>query len=126
MTKQKAPKNMSEVAPEPSAPRRGSGSGQGRGRDKRRPDLDTLYSVNRDGSRNMLHPADVSGRWQVRKNLIYASLVAVYLALPWIQVNGQPAVHFDLPGRTAHLFGASFTNQDFYLVFFLLLSLFFS
>ncbi len=34
---------------------------------KRRPDLDTVYTINDDGSRNMLHPADVKGRWQVLK-----------------------------------------------------------
>ncbi len=32
-----------------------------------RPDLDTLYTVNADGSRNFLHPADVRGRWQRRR-----------------------------------------------------------
>lgn len=85
----------------------------------RRPDLETLYSINADGSRNFLHPADVRGRWQTRRNLVHAALIAVYLLLPWLRVGGRPAVHFDLPGRAAYLFGRSFTNQDFYLVFFL-------
>jgi len=86
---------------------------------RRRPDLDTVYTINADGSRNFLHPADVKGRWQVRKNVIYAVLVVIYVALPWIQINGRPLVHIDLPGRAAHVAGLSFTNQDFYLVFFL-------
>jgi hypothetical protein len=86
---------------------------------KRRPDLDTVYTINPDGSRNVLHPADVNGRWQVRKNIIFTVLILLYAVLPWIQVKGHPAVHFDLPGRAAQLFGQSFTNQDFYLVFFL-------
>ena len=88
-------------------------------RDKRRrPDLDTLYSINADGSRNMLHPADVGGRWQRRVNALWAVLLAVYLGLPWLSIDGEPLVHVDLPGRAAHLFGLDFTNQDFYLVFF--------
>ncbi len=90
------------------------------GVEKRRPDLDTLYSVNADGSRNMLHPADVKGRWQVRVNLFWGVLLLIYAGLPWIQIGGHPAVHFDIPGREAHLFGISFTNQDFYLMFFVL------
>jgi len=89
-------------------------------RHKRRPDLDTVYSINADGSRNFLQPADVQGRWQVLKNLTWMLLILVYVALPWLQINGRPAVHFDLPGRNAYLFGLTFTNQDFYLMFFVL------
>ena len=83
------------------------------------PDLDTVYSVNPDGSRNFIHPADVHGRWQIRKTAIFAILIVVYALIPWIQMGGHPAVHLDLPGRQAFLFGRSFTNQDFYLEFFL-------
>ncbi len=83
------------------------------------PERDTVYTINPDGSRNFLHPADVKGRWQRRKNVIFAVLIAVYAVLPWIRINGFPAVLIDIPGRQAFLFGNSFTNQDFYLMFFL-------
>lgn len=86
----------------------------------RRPDLDTFYTINEDGSRNFLHPADVRGRWQKRKNALFAILIVVYLAVPWIQINGNPAIWIDIAGRKAHLFGSTFTNQDFYLFFFIL------
>ena len=101
---------------------RGGGSAQAsrRRRNIRTPDLDTVYSINEDGSRNFLHPADVSGRWQVLKNLVWLVLILVYVALPWLQIGGHPAVAIDLPGRHAYLFGMSFTNQDFYLMFFVI------
>ena len=89
--------------------------------DRRRPDLDSVYTINPDGSRNFMHPADVHGKWQVVKNIVYTVLLVVYLIMPWIKIGGYPAVHFDVPGRTAHLFGTTFTNQDFHLMFFLLL-----
>jgi cytochrome c oxidase accessory protein FixG len=92
-------------------------------RERRRPDLDTVYTINADGSRNFLHPADVHGPWQVRKHLIWSLLIAVYVLMPWIEVKGRPLVHLDLPGRAAHLFGFTFTNQDFYLAFFLVTGL---
>jgi cytochrome c oxidase accessory protein FixG len=82
--------------------------------------MDTMYTVNPDGSRNFVHPADVKGRWQLRKNVAWTVLIGVYLAMPWIPIGGRPAVHIDLPGRNAFLFGQTFTNQDFYLVFFIL------
>jgi cytochrome c oxidase accessory protein FixG len=87
---------------------------------KRRPDLDTVYSINDDGSRNFLHPADVRGRWQTLKNLMFPLLIMIYALMPWITVKGHPLVHVDLPDRSAHLFGLSFTNQDFYLTFFVI------
>ncbi len=87
--------------------------------EKRRPDLETVFSINADGSHNHIHPADVSGPWQVRKNIIYAVLIIVYLVLPWIQINGNPMICVDLAGRVAYLFGGAFTNQDVYLLFFI-------
>ncbi len=97
-----------------------------RGSSQRRPDLDTVYTINADGSRNFLHPADVHGRWQTRKNFAWGVLLAIYVFVPWIEIGGRPAVHIDIPGRNAFLFGQTFTNQDFYLVFFLLSALGFS
>ena len=66
---------------------------------KRRPDLDTVYSINTDGSRNFLHPADVKGRWQVRLDVVWAVLILIYVGVPWIQIGGHPAIHLDLPNR---------------------------
>jgi cytochrome c oxidase accessory protein FixG len=86
---------------------------------RRLPDLDTVYTINPDGSRNFLHPADVRGRFQRRKNFVFAALLAVYAVAPWIDVGGHPLVHIDLPGRAAYLAGRTFTNQDFHLLFFL-------
>lgn len=90
------------------------------GSSKRRPDLETVFTIREDGSRNFVQVADVRGRFQRRRTVVNWLLIAVYLGLPWIKIGGGPAIHLDLPGRTAHLFGATFTNQDFYLVFFLL------
>ena len=85
----------------------------------RRPDLDTVFSVNDDGSRNFIHTADVKGPWQRRKTAVHMLLLAIYLVVPWIQMGGHPLVHLDLPHREAFLLGQTFTNQDFYLMFFL-------
>ena len=86
---------------------------------RRTPDLDTLYSINADGSRNMLQPADVHGRWHGRRNLVFGLLIAFYLVVPWIQIGGYPAVRLDIPARTAYLLGRTYTREDFHLVFFL-------
>jgi cytochrome c oxidase accessory protein FixG len=89
--------------------------------DKRTPDLNTVYSINPDGSRNVIQVADVKGRWTTRKYIAYAVLILVYLAAPWITIGGHPAILIDIPRRSAYLLGATFTNQDFHLFFFVLI-----
>ncbi|MEM9067061.1 MAG: cytochrome c oxidase accessory protein CcoG [Myxococcota bacterium] len=77
-------------------------------------------SLNKDGSRNYVHPADVKGRFTRSRNVVFAVLMVVYLALPFVEVGGRPAVFLDVAARRFYLFGASFNAQDFWLVFFLL------
>jgi cytochrome c oxidase accessory protein FixG len=73
-----------------------------------------------DGGRTFVLPADVSGRFTLRRRLIFVLLVVIYAALPWLTIGGHPAVFLDLQHRAFHLFGATFNAQDFWLVFFLL------
>lgn len=87
---------------------------------RRRPDLESVFTINEDGSRNFLHPADSRGRWKARKTFVFTLLVLISALLPWIEVGGHPAVWIDIAGRRAFLMGRSFTNQDFYLTFFLI------
>jgi cytochrome c oxidase accessory protein FixG len=84
----------------------------------RRPDLDTLMSVNADGSRNAIHPADCSGRFQDRKHGLWYLLIGVYLAMPWIEIGGHPAILIDIQRRHFYLLGQTFNAQDFWLAFF--------
>lgn len=88
---------------------------------KRAPDLNTVYTINADGSRNFLQVADVKGKWHLRRNITYYLLLAIFLVTPWISIGGKPIMHINIPDRSAHLFGGTFTNQDFHLVFFLLI-----
>ena len=84
----------------------------------RRPDADTMFSVNPDGSRNAIHPADVRGRFQRWKSGLWYVLIAIYLALPWLKIGGQPALLIDIEKRHFHLLGQTFNAQDFWLSFF--------
>jgi len=90
-------------------------------RKKRQPDLNTVYTINDDGSRNMLQVADVKGRWTTRKYIMYGVLILVYVLAPWVTMGGHPFILVDIPGRAAFLAGATFTNQDFHLFFFVLI-----
>lgn len=78
-------------------------------------------SLRPDGSRNVVYPADVRGRFTSARNLVFLVLIGVYLALPWIPVGGHPAVFLDVVTRHFYLFGMTFNAQDVWLMTFLLL-----
>ncbi len=87
------------------------------------PTLDSVTTIREDGSRRFIHPADVRGRFTRARMVVGWLLVAVYAALPWIPVNGRPAVFLDVSRRQMHLFGMTFVPQDFWLAFFLITGL---
>jgi len=92
----------------------------------KKPNLDSLTSVNEDGSRYFLHPADVKGKFTLWRRVFGALLLAVYVLLPWIPVGGFPAVFLDLAARRFHFFGLTFLSEDLWIGFFLLTGLGFS
>lgn len=84
-----------------------------------RPSLDSVTTIRDDGSRFFLHPADVRGRFTTARRLAAAVLIAVYVLLPWIPINGYPAVFLDVANRRFHLFGLTLAAQDLFLLMFL-------
>ncbi|HEX7478075.1 MAG TPA: cytochrome c oxidase accessory protein CcoG [Polyangiales bacterium] len=81
---------------------------------------DKASSLRADGSRNFVHPADVSGRFDRSRKLVFVVLIALMAVLPWWSIGGHPAVFLDVQHRCFYLFGATFNAQDFWLTFFLL------
>lgn len=77
-------------------------------------------SLGRDGRRRRPYPADVSGRFVRARRVVYALLIAIWVALPWIPVRGHPAVFLDIERRQFFLFGLTFNAQDVWLMFFAL------
>ena len=83
-----------------------------------RPVVDSVTTINADGSRYVLYPADVEGRFSTARRLSAYGLIAVYLLLPWVPVNGYPAVFLDVAERRFHFFGYTLAAQDAWLLFF--------
>jgi len=90
------------------------------------PNLVSVTTINDDGSRYFLHPADVTGRWVLARRLLGAVLIAIYILLPWIPINGNPAVFLDVEQRKFHLFGLTLVAQDLWVLFFAISGLGFS
>ena len=79
--------------------------------------LDKLATINDDGSRHRLHPADVKGKFSRARPVVHVTLILIYALLPWVQVGGSPAILIDIPARRFYFFGGVFNAQDFYLAF---------
>ncbi|MEO0795634.1 MAG: cytochrome c oxidase accessory protein CcoG [Verrucomicrobiota bacterium] len=93
---------------------------------KHEPIRESVTTINEDGSRFFLHPADVSGRYTVLRRVTASFLILIYIALPWIPINGYPAVFLDIANRRFHLFGLTFAAQDLWLAFFFITGVGFS
>ncbi len=86
----------------------------------KRPNLDSVTTINADGSRHFLHPADVKGRFTLVRRITGLLLIAIYILLPWIPVNGHPAVFLDVSNGRFHLLGITLLVQDVWLLFFVI------
>jgi len=82
------------------------------------PNLDSVTTINADGSHYVLHPADVRGRFTWARRAFGILLLTVYVGLPWIQINGAPAVFLNIAKRKFHLFGFTLFPQDLWVLFF--------
>jgi len=86
----------------------------------KRPNLVSVTTINADGSHHVLHPADVHGRFTSARRIFAFLLIAIYVSLPWIRINGAPAVFMDVEYRRFHLFGLTLLAQDLWVFFFLI------
>ena len=82
------------------------------------PVRDSVTTINADGSHHALFPADVHGRFTSWRRYSAYLLIGLYLLLPWIPINGYPAVFLDLAERRFHFFGFMLAAQDVWLLFF--------
>lgn len=86
----------------------------------KRPSLNSVTTINTDGSRPFIFPADVSGFYDLARKISAFILIACYLLLPWVKIGGFPAVFLDIANGRFHLFGWNFATQDLWLTFFLI------
>jgi len=90
------------------------------------PTIDSVTTINEDGSRYFVQAADVRGRFTLLRRVSAVLLIAVYVLLPFIRINGEPAVFLDVMHQKLHLFGITLMFQDLWLLFFLITGLGFS
>ena len=84
-----------------------------------------LATTDETGKRVYLYPASVKGYFKDRKRWAQGALLVLFLALPWIHVNGRQLLLLDVADREFFFFGLHFRAHDAPLLLFLLLGFLF-
>jgi cytochrome c oxidase accessory protein FixG len=77
---------------------------------------DQISTVNKEGKRKWVFPKKPSGRFYNARNIVSSILLIILFATPFIKVNSQPFMLFDIINRNFILFGIPFGPHDFFLL----------
>ncbi|MBK6766524.1 MAG: cytochrome c oxidase accessory protein CcoG [bacterium] len=77
-------------------------------------------TIGKHGKRKWVYHDPAKGKWASRRNILSAILIVFYLVAPFLQINGNPFVLFDLVSRRFSFFGHTFLATDLYLLALLL------
>lgn len=77
---------------------------------------DSISTVDKEGKRAWIYPKKPSGKYFRRREIVSYLLLAFLFAAPFIKVNGNQFLLFNVIDRKFNFFGFPFWPQDFYLV----------
>src|SRR6478609_10127276 len=83
-----------------------------------------LPTLNADGTRNRIRPRLYPGPLQRKRRVVAWLLVVLFVALPWLEIAGKPAIFLDVMKREFSLFGHTFLATDGVLLMLLMLVIF--
>jgi len=83
---------------------------------------DKIATVDEDGKRIWIYPKKPKGPFFNARTYVSWGLLAILFGLPFIKVNGEPLVLFNILERNFIIFGLHFTPQDFHLFVFAMLT----
>ena len=77
---------------------------------------DSIGTIDDSGSRNFIYPKKPKGKFTNYRTYVSWVLLAMLLSAPFIKVNGNQFLLFNLEERKFNIFGFPFWPQDFYLL----------
>jgi cytochrome c oxidase accessory protein FixG len=83
-----------------------------------------LPTLNADGTRRRVRPKLYRGRIHSARRIVAASLLALFVALPFFRLNEKPLILLDLQAREFTLFGRTFLPTEGVLLMLLMLTIF--
>lgn len=76
---------------------------------------DTIATINADGKRNFIFPKKPSGPFYDKRKLLSYFLLVFLIASPFVKINGNQFLMFNVLERRFSIFGFAFWPQDFHL-----------
>ena len=71
-----------------------------------------LSTLNQDGTRRYLQPKLAHGRFLTRRRIVGFALVALFVLLPRLRIDGHPVLLLDVLTQQIHVFGVLFQPSD--------------
>lgn len=90
------------------------------------PEEHVLSTLEHDGSRRWLYPKLSKGPYLFWRRVVAWVLIGIFTVIPFIKINGHPAILLDILRREFHIFGITFLPTDTFLLALLILSVFLS
>ncbi|MEM9019885.1 MAG: cytochrome c oxidase accessory protein CcoG [Planctomycetota bacterium] len=90
------------------------------------PEGHVLSTLEQDGSRRWLYPKLSKGPFLFWRRVVAWVLIGIFTVIPFIKINGRPAILLDILRREFHIFGVTFLPTDTFLLALLMLSVFLS
>ena len=76
---------------------------------------DSISTINEEGKRNWIFPKKPSGYFYEKRKIVSYFLLAFLFAAPFIKINGNQFLMFNVLERRFNIFGFPFWPQDFHL-----------
>ncbi|MDX6181631.1 cytochrome c oxidase accessory protein CcoG [Flavobacterium sp. Fl-77] len=76
---------------------------------------DTIATIDEGGKRRFIFPKKPSGKFYEYRKIVSYFLLAILIANPFIKINGNQFMMFNILERRFNIFGFPFWPQDFYL-----------
>ncbi|MBR9756522.1 MAG: cytochrome c oxidase accessory protein CcoG [Algicola sp.] len=76
---------------------------------------DSIATVNEDGKRSWIYPKKPSGSFYQKRKVVSYILLAFLFVAPFIKINGNQFLMFNILERRFNIFGFPFWPQDFHL-----------
>lgn len=76
---------------------------------------DRMPSVTEKGKRNWIYAWQPKGKWYARRSLLSVFYVILFFSLPFIKIQGNPALQINIVEGKFSIFGMIFWPQDFFI-----------
>ncbi len=83
---------------------------------------DRPINIDEKGSRKWIYAKKPKGKWYRRRSVFSWFVLAFFIAVPFIRIDGNPFILLDIASRKFILFGAIFWAQDTFILALLMLS----